>query len=155
MTEYAYVVSGAVMEIKDISPTLHAQWVAAGNPKAQSYLPIVNDPNPIYDPTIQVVEPYFVVESSRVRRAWSVRPKTADELRKVWSPLEFLERFTPSELDEIETRRLTDQGVRAFYRAASFAQEVVSDDPRTVAGMNYLVNIGLLTAARKEEILNG
>lgn len=154
MAEYAYVINGTVNQIVDIRPDLYSQWVASGNPKAQSYLPIVNDPNPIYDPSIQIVESSFVVEPTRVRRAWSVRPKTPDELRKVWTPLEFLERFTASELDDIETSRLTDPGVRAFYRAASFAQEVVSDDPRTVAGMNYLVNIGLLTATRKEEILN-
>jgi hypothetical protein len=72
-----------------------------------------------------------------------------------WTPLEFLSRFTEAELDEIEMRRLSDQNVRTFYRTASFAQEVVADDPRTIAGMEYLVSVGLLTAARKEEILNG
>lgn len=72
-----------------------------------------------------------------------------------WTPLEFLSRFTDSELDDIEARRLTDPGVRAFYRSASFAQEIVSDDPRTVAGMDYLQSIGVLTASRKDQILNG
>jgi hypothetical protein len=38
---------------------------------------------------------------------------------------------------------------------AQAAQEVVSDDPMTVAGMNYLVSSGLLTEARRDEILNG
>jgi hypothetical protein len=33
------------------------------------------------------------------------------------------------------------------------AQEIVSDDPRTVAGMNYLVSVGILTQARRDEIL--
>lgn len=72
-----------------------------------------------------------------------------------WTPLEFLGRFTESELDDIENRRLTDPVVRSFYRTASFAQEVVSDDPRTVAGMDYLQSIGVLTQARKDQILNG
>ena len=72
-----------------------------------------------------------------------------------WTPLEFLGRFTDAVLDDIETRRLTDPGVRTFYRTASFAQEVVSDDPRTVAGMDYLQSIGVLTQARKDQILNG
>lgn len=72
-----------------------------------------------------------------------------------WTPLEFLGRFTESELDDIERRRPFDMGVRTFYRTASFAQEIVSDDPRTIAGMDYLQSIGVLTQVRKEQILNG
>jgi|GEM_PF-1961992 hypothetical protein len=72
-----------------------------------------------------------------------------------WTPLQFLGRFTEAELEDIEMRRLTDAGVRMFYRTASFAQEIVSDDPRTVAGLDYLQSIGILTAARKNAILNG
>jgi hypothetical protein len=154
MAEYAYVVSDAVVEIKDISPTFHAQWVASGNPKAQSYLPIVNDPNPLYDPTIQVVESYFVVESSRVRRAWSVRPKTADELRKVWTSYEFLNRFTPTERAAIRTGSMSDPVLADFLMMSQAAQEVVSDDPITIGGLDYLVSIGILTAQRKAEILS-
>jgi hypothetical protein len=155
MAEYAYIFDNQLKEIVDINPNIYSQWVSGNNPKAQSYRPVVNDPNPIYDPAIQIVDSFYVVEASRVRRAWSVRPKTVDELRRTWTPLEFLERFTPSELEDIESRRLTDPGVRTFYRSASFAQEIVSDDPRTVAGMDYLVSIGIITNARKEAILNG
>lgn len=72
-----------------------------------------------------------------------------------WTPLEFLGRFTESELDDIEMRRLTDPGVRTFYRTASFAQEIVSDDPRTIAGLDYLQSIGVLTQVRKDQILHG
>jgi hypothetical protein len=36
---------------------------------------------------------------------------------------------------------------------AQAAQEVVSDDPMTVSGMNYLVLVGLITEQRKQEIL--
>lgn len=72
-----------------------------------------------------------------------------------WTPLEFLSRFTDAELEDIESRRMSDPGVRAFYRQASFAQEIVADDPRTSAGMDYLQSIGVLTAARKDQILNG
>jgi hypothetical protein len=37
---------------------------------------------------------------------------------------------------------------------AQAAQEVVSDDPMTVSGLNYLVSVGLLTEQRKQEILS-
>jgi hypothetical protein len=82
-----------------------------------------------------------------------VRPLTADELRKVWTTLDFLGRFTDAEMNSIEIGRENDEIVRSFYRAAMAAQEIVSDDPRTVAGMNYLVSVGILTQARRDEIL--
>ena len=37
---------------------------------------------------------------------------------------------------------------------AQAAQEINNDDPMTVAGMNYLVTIGVLTEQRKNEILD-
>jgi hypothetical protein len=56
-------------------------------------------------------------------------------------------------MDAIEIARSDDGIVQSFYRAALAAQEVVNDDPRTVAGMDYLVTIGILTHARRDAIL--
>lgn len=39
MAEYAYVINETVNQIVDIRPDLYSQWVASGNPKAQSYRP--------------------------------------------------------------------------------------------------------------------
>jgi len=36
---------------------------------------------------------------------------------------------------------------------AQAAQEIISDDPVTLQGMNYLVSLGLLTEQRKNNIL--
>lgn len=155
MAEYAYIFDNQIKEIVDLDPNVYAQWVNADNPKAMAYRPVLRQPKPPYDEKTQAVDPVATVFSTSVVFSWTVRPKTADELRRTWTPLEFLERFTASELDDIETRRLTDPGVHMFYRTASFAQEVVSDDPRTVAGMDYLQSIGVLTSSRKDEILNG
>lgn len=155
MSEYAYIFDNQIKEIVDLQPSLHAQWVATNNPKALVYRPVTRDPVPAHDDKTQTVDPVATVYATSVVFGWIVRPKTADELRRTWTPLEFLGRFTESELDDIENRRLTDPGVRTFYRTASFAQEVVSDDPRTVAGMDYLQSIGVLTQARKDQILNG
>lgn len=155
MSEYAYIFDNQIKEIVDLQPSLHAQWVATNNPKALVYRPVTRDPVPAHDDKTQTVDPVATVYATSVVFGWIVRPKTADELRRTWTPLEFLGRFTDAELDDIENRRLTDPGVRTFYRTASFAQEVVSDDPRTVAGMDYLQSIGVLTQARKDQILNG
>lgn len=73
---------------------------------------------------------------------------------KTWTPLEFLSRFTDAEMENIESLRVTDAGVRTFYRMASFAQEIVSNDPRTTQGLDYLVFVGVLTEQRKEQILS-
>jgi hypothetical protein len=47
----------------------------------------------------------------------------------------------------------TDLIVADFQQLAQAAQEIRVDDPITVAGMNYLVSLGLLTEQRKIEIL--
>lgn len=155
MAEYARVNNGQVEEIVNLDPALHNAWVLSGNPKAAAYRPLNRRPVPQHDPLTQVPEQVFQIYATTVFTDWVVRPKTADERRRSWTPLQFLERFADHELDTIETRRLTDPLVQKFYRTASFAQEVVSDDPRTVAGLDYLVAVGILTAARKDAILNG
>lgn len=154
MAEYARIHAGTVAELVDLDPAAHAAWTASGNPKAAAYRPVVDDPLPIHDPTIQVVESGLVVEPSMVRRAWTVRPKTADELRKVWTSFEFLSRFTPSERGAIRTGSISDPALADFLMMSQAAQEIVSDDPMTAAGMDYLVSLGILTPARRAEILS-
>lgn len=153
MAQYARVHNGLVAEIVDLDPAMHNAWVLAGNPKAASYRPLHVDPVPQHDAATQTVDMYHVVAADRVTRAYRIRAKTAEEKRKTWTPLQFLERFTTAELDAVENAVPNDPIVRQFYRAASFATEIVSDDPRTVAGMNYLVSEGILTMARKDAIL--
>ena len=65
----------------------------------------------------------------------------------------FLLRFTEAELLGIRTAATTDPITWRFLTLATAAQEIVSDDPQTVAGMDYLVAAGLLTEQRKGEIL--
>ena len=37
---------------------------------------------------------------------------------------------------------------------AQAAQEILSDDPTTIQGMDYLVSLGILTQQRRDEILS-
>lgn len=74
-----------------------------------------------------------------------------------WTPLEFLERFTQAERIAIRaaaagasTEALQLADWLDLLRAST---EVVADDPRTVAGMAALVAAGLLSEARRAEIL--
>ena len=72
-----------------------------------------------------------------------------------WTAYQFLLRFTAEERAAFRAAAITDPNVADFQQLAQAAQEVVSDDPMTVAGMAYLVSVGLLTSARRDEILGG
>jgi hypothetical protein len=142
-----------ISEFVDIDPAVRAEWIASGNPKADAYRPVYVDPMPPYDDTRQAVDARYVVAVDRVDKRWTVRALTADELRKVWTPLDFLARFTASEMAAIESARELNADVQSFYRSALAAQEIVSDDSRTLAGMSLLVALGLVTQSRATEIL--
>ena len=72
-----------------------------------------------------------------------------------YSSFEFLNRFTPAERASFRAAAQTDQLVADFAQLAAAAQEILNTDPVTIAGMNYLVFLGLLTEARAAEILGG
>lgn len=116
--------------------------------------PLVETEPPAFNPRTHKATVGYSIGPAQVTETWTVTALPAP-LPGTWTPLQFLERFTAAELDAIETKQATDPIVKAFYRAASFATEILSNDPRTAAGMEYLVSAGILTAARKDAILNG
>jgi len=73
----------------------------------------------------------------------------------MYTPFEFLQRFTPAERASLRAAAQTDEQVADFAQLAGAAQEILNNDPVTLAGMNYLVSVGLLTRARADEILGG
>lgn len=72
---------------------------------------------------------------------------------KFYTAYQFLLRFTPEERAAFRAAANTDSIVADFQQLAGAAQEVWTDDPMTIAGMGYLVAVGLLTESRKNEIL--
>jgi hypothetical protein len=72
-----------------------------------------------------------------------------------YTSYEFLNRFTPAERMALRTAALTDAVVADFQQLAGAAQEIINTDPVTISGMDYLVAQGLITEARKLEILGG
>lgn len=70
-----------------------------------------------------------------------------------WSFLEFMERFTQAEQEAIAGAAMVNVQVKLWYDKAVGAKEIIADEPRTVAGMDALVAAGLLTQARRDEIL--
>ena len=72
-----------------------------------------------------------------------------------YSSFELLNRFTPAERASFRAAAQSDAAIADFAQLATAAQEVLNNDPVTVAGMDYLVSVGLLTRALADEILGG
>ena len=74
-------------------------------------------------------------------------------LPKVFTSYEFILRLTATERASIRTAAITDVNIADFLQLSQAAQEIDTSNPMTIQGMNYLVNVGLLTEQRKNEIL--
>jgi len=68
------------------------------------------------------------------------------------TPLDFLDRFTPEEIAAINAS--SNIYAVVFRTSLLAAQKIELDNPRTESGMNKLVDIGLLSEARRNEIMN-
>lgn len=92
--------------------------------------------------------------------AWIVPPASA---RRIWTALEFEDRvegIAPGAWDRLEDAKnasgLTpaqEAQIRAAVRQSQKAQEIVSDDPRTVAFLDAVVALGVITDAERARIL--
>ena len=153
MSVYAYVHENSIVEFKEISDALYAGWVAANNPKKDCYKLVVYAQQPGVSAS-EVAESSFQITPTTVNQVWTVRNKTADELRITWTAYEFINRFTSAERAAYRAAAKTDDLVADFVDMAQAAQEIISDDPVTVQGMDYLVSIGVLTQQRRDEILS-
>lgn len=88
-------------------------------------------------------------DGAAVGKVWT----GCDFIAPRWTTYEFLNRFTVAELDACLEASLSDTITRRFLAYCEAAHEVVSDDPATVSGMDYLVSSGLLASSRRDEIL--
>jgi hypothetical protein len=154
MKEYAEVRNNIVVGTKFIADDVYNTWVATNNTKLDIFFPIVDSVPPAPNQN-QVVEYTYQLDAPNkvVNKVYTLRNKTPDELRQIWTSYEFLNRLTASERADIRQRALTDPNVADFLMLATAAQEVLSDDPVTIMGMGYMVMIGVFTEARKNEIL--
>ena len=154
MSVYAYVHENSIVEFKEISDELYSSWVAESNPKKDCYRLVGYTQQPSVSAT-EIAEFSFVINPTTVDQLWTVRNKTADELQITWTAYQFLNRFTYAERAAYRTAAKTDDLVADFVGLAQAAQEILSDDPMTIQGMDYLVSIGVLTQQRRDEILSG
>ena len=153
MSVYAHIYQNQIVEFKEISDVLYQSWVDSNNTKKNSYF-IVNYTEKPTVSSSETTEQSFVINENSVDQVWTTRAKSADELRKSWTAYEFLNRFTFAERTTYRTLAQTDDFVADIMGFAHAAQEVVSDDPMTHAGMDYLVFVGLISQQRKDEIMD-
>jgi len=78
---------------------------------------------------------------------------TAESIKKPISKLDFLKRLTFAERVAIETAGETDAEVRVVKQSLLVAEEIRVDDPEMIAGMELYAAKGLITDARRIEIL--
>lgn len=81
---------------------------------------------------------------------------------RVWTRLEFLERFTPEEVQAVLRRGSLSSAtspsavpVAAVWARWAAVDEIRSDSPTLAAAMQVLVDAGLITAERRDAILTG
>jgi len=152
MSIYAHVYNNEIIEFKEIDNSLYQSWVTSDNPKKDSYRIVIYANQPSVSST-ETVDESYTINTNSVQQIWTIRNKTSDELRKTWTAYEFLLRFTSQERSAYRQAAQTDDLVADFMNLAQAAQEIISDDPITIQGMNYLVTVGLLTQQRRDEIL--
>jgi hypothetical protein len=154
MSTYAHIHENQIVEFKELPDELYASWVEANNPKKNCYRLVVYEQQPSVSAT-EVAESFFTINQTNVNQVWTIRNKTVDELRITWTAYQFLNRFTYAERAAYRVAAKTDDIVADFMGLAQAAQEILSDDPMTIQGMDYLVSIGVLTQQRRDEILSG
>lgn len=72
---------------------------------------------------------------------------------KTFSSLEFLDLFTESEQLSIAQLALQSPQAKLWYDRMLAANYIVASDPRTAAGLDFLIAQGLISPERRAEIL--
>lgn len=81
------------------------------------------------------------------------KPLIQEPPQTVFTALEFLEEFSEDEQLAVAERTLTSAPIKLWYDKLLAAGYVDLNDPRIDAGLSALVTAGLITEARKAEIL--
>ena len=82
-----------------------------------------------------------------------IDPSLAPKPPRQLTSLEFLDLFTTEEQLAVATAAMNFAQVKLWYDRTLAAMFITLADPRTEAGLEALVQAGLLTAERKAEIV--
>lgn len=129
-------------ERRQIDPSIHSAWTAAGNPKAAEWLPIPEQPD--HDPATHTCD--------WTGSDWALTP-IPHPTHVVWpNSGAFLAAFTIEERGAID---LSDNVYVAGLRATLYTHQgqIWSNNELIQQGMALLVQTGILTQARAAEIV--
>ena len=84
-----------------------------------------------------------------------VEPEPAAPVALNLSSLAFLDLFTEQEQIAVASAAMTNVHAKLWYDRTLAAEFITLDDPRTEAGLDALVAMGLITEPRKTEIAAG
>ncbi len=80
-------------------------------------------------------------------------PPAPPDYGRTVSPREFLQLFTSTERKAIRNAAKTDDDVADWLALAQVPEPIRLQHPQTLAGLDFLVAKGLLTAARRDAIV--
>ncbi len=111
-------------------------------------------------PNIAILNEPEIVEGnpSYVTQRWALRERTAEERKRVWTALEFRDRVSaiiPGFWKALREMALSNDIAAEIHEQSLVAQEVVSDDIRTLTAMQGCIMLGLVTPEQTDLILNG
>jgi hypothetical protein len=81
-------------------------------------------------------------------------PDAAPASAKSWTPLQFMELFTPEERATLRQFARNDAMAEDWLDLLKASMAVRVNDPRTIAGLNYMVLKGILSQGRVDEVLS-
>lgn len=99
-----------------------------------------------------VPDPELVIEPFPIEPPADVPPSTVAD-KNVLTSLQFMDRFTETEQLAIVAVTMASPQVKLWYDKMIAATEIVLADPRLTYGLQSLVDGGLISQARMDEIL--
>jgi len=114
---------------------------------------VVQEPDVVYNPATQYISTTETIDvpSKTVTRGWQIHDIPVPDY-KIWANAQaFVAEFANEEKAGIALS--TDPTVAALrFELSTWFSEVHSNDPRVVAGLDKLVELGIITEIRRTEI---
>lgn len=111
---------------------------------------------PEYNNIYQYLEedsPILDHENHVAIKSWKILSKTSEQMKKIWTPLEFWNRFTENERSLLFSLSKTNEGLRLWITLLGMAAQIENDHPMTIQAIEELVSNRLISNDRKNEIL--